>query len=273
MSSVQLQPSPIDEQISPRERADLLFNQQDWLQALLAYRAIQGFQTSSILQLRIAECCFNLGRFEEAYFSAMQASEFHKSLLRAVQIQGRAACALGWIREWIKLTETAYLQSQPSPELILDYAQAQLFGVGDALRARELAEVFVDNAVYGEQASWIVLMSLVYDRPEGLNARQLTEQFRHYSNRYIASCGQALACINQPKQANESSVKRIGFVSPFFQASSTMFMALKVFRQLASQGHELIFFSRSPRKDWITRLLDKFTTPDRCHPSSNIKTF
>ena len=68
MSSVQLQPSPIDEQISPRERADLLFNQQDWLQALLAYRAIQGFQTSSILQLRIAECCFNLGRFEEAYF-------------------------------------------------------------------------------------------------------------------------------------------------------------------------------------------------------------
>ena len=252
MSSVQLQPSTTQDQTSPRELADSLFVQKDWLQALAAYRAIQGFKTNSVLQLRIAECCYNLGRFEEAYFSAMQASEFHKSLLRAVQIQGRAACALGWIREWINLTEAAYLQSQPSPELILDYAQAQLFGVGDAQRARGLAEIFVDNTVYGEQASWIVLMSQVYDRPGTLNARELTEQFRQFSKKYIASCGQALACINPPKQLNDCSVKRIGFVSPFFQASSTMFMALKVFRQLASQGHELIFFSRSPRKDWIT---------------------
>lgn len=252
MSTLQLQSSSNNDQISPRQQADLLFAQQDWPQALASYRAIPGFQTSSVLQLRIAECCFNLGRFEEAYFSAMQAGEFHKSLLRATQIQGRAACALGWVREWINLTETAYSQSQPNPELVLDFAQAQLFGVGDALRARSLAEPFVGNAVYGEQASRIVLMSYIYDRPHHLSARELAIQFHQYSAQYIAPCAQALSCINPPRQHNNSSVKRIGFVSPFFQASSTMFMALKVLRQLASQGHELIFFSRSPRKDWIT---------------------
>lgn len=252
MSTLQLHCSPTDDHVSPRQQADLLFAQQDWSLALAAYRAIQGFQTSSVLQLRIAECCFNLGLFEEAYFSAMQASEFHKSLLRAIQIQGRAACALGWIQEWVNLTEAAYLQSQPSPELILDFAQAQLFGVGDAQRARSLAEVFVGHAVYGEQASWLVLMSHIYDRPDCMSARQLNEQFRHFAAQYIAPCAQALACINPPRLPNHSPVKKIGFVSPFFQASSTMFMAMKVLRQLASQGHELIFFSRSPRKDWIT---------------------
>lgn len=257
MSTLQLQSSYTDDYVSPRQQADLLFAKQDWLNALAAYRAIPGFQTSSVLQLRIAECCFNLGRFEEAYFSAMQASEFHKSLLRAIQIQGRAACALGWVREWINLTESAYSQALPSPELILDFAQAQLFGVGDALRARSLAEPFVGNAVYGEQASWIVLMSQIYDRPDELGARELSESFHHFAAEYIAPCAQALACINQARQPNNSAVKRIGFVSPLFQASSTMFMALKVFRQLASQGHELIFFSRSPRKDWITAELEK----------------
>ena len=181
MSTLQLQSSSNNDQISPRQQADLLFAQQDWSLALAAYRAIQGFQTSSVLQLRIAECCFNLGLFEEAYFSAMQASEFHKSLLRAIQIQGRAACALGWIQEWVNLTEAAYLQSQPSPELILDFAQAQLFGVGDAQRARSLAEVFVGHAVYGEQASWLVLMCPIYDRPDCMSARQLNEQFRHFA--------------------------------------------------------------------------------------------
>lgn len=238
--------------VSLREQADLLFEQQAWQGALSAYQAIPGFQRSSVLQLRVAECCLKLGCFEDAYFSASKASEFHKSLSRAIQIQAHAAHALGWIREWIDLSETLYLTFPESPEMTLNYAEALLLGVGDAQQARVLAEVFIGNVLYGERASWLVLMSYIYDRPETHKAKQLATQFHAHSAQYIAPYAKSLSCINGPRFENESTVKRIGFVSQFFQASSNMFMVLKVLHQLAAQGHELIFFSRNSRKDWFT---------------------
>jgi len=242
-----------------RNLADDFFRRGDWLSALHVYEAIDGSAVSSSLLLQIAECHYRLGDYEATFVASKKAAEFHQSLLRAHQLHSYAAKALGRLSDWLDSVAFNYKRSPDHPDYALDYADAALFGVGDAVTARQIVSRYVDDSVHGERAQWLNLMSLVFDRSDNYSANQLTVDFRNFANTYIQPQAKCLLSAKAQSQL-PPAVRTIGFISPFFTSGTVSSVVMKKFETLHESGHRLVFFYRGGRFDSVTVQMKSLAT-------------
>lgn len=251
-----------------RYAADKARANAQWKIALDLYLRLDNAEANSAVLLNRAICHFALSEYQLSYEMSMKACKLQGSLWQSKLILAKSAKALGRKSEWILAMQALYEQQPKIPEVVLEYASVVMNAYGHAISARNLIKPYLQDATHAEAASYVYLMTMLYDRPKAVTAKVLSSQIKTFAKKYlhITDEQRQLASENIQTALNEiasfiptkkdSKVgRRVGFISGLFTASPVYFLAIDSIRKVAEQGHQVVILSRSEKSDWATEEL------------------
>jgi len=232
----------------------------NWSSALQGYLSAAGWLSGDpVIEHNLGLCYFALGDSVMAEKHSLRAMQLRPQQWQSALIQAKSLTANGKKNQALDLLEQLAIQQPFSAEVCIELAKLLMQHGGDAARACTLVAPFLNTAHHSD-AEAVLLISQLYDRPDGVDATALSAALCKFSDAFLqlpASDSPAVS-HHQPVKStknvalNASRRLKVGLLSPQFSVSPVYFFTFGALQALANDV-DLLFFNRGKKKDWATQ--------------------
>jgi len=239
-----------------------------WQDALTIYQVIaKQIPKSAEIAHNQAICYLGLDDAPSALKATNLALQLKPDLWQSQLIQAKAQRLIDKSGEQPRSTLIGIMNRYPLAQDIqaharLEMAELELNVFCNARSCAQLVEPVLNTPGFEERTQLTSLMAKLYDRMESDQA--LTNLAIDYARRYLQQKNSDTVRDHRAQQRNPSNQttktttgqkqhgrKRIGLLSPMFQAGPLYFLTFESFKRLSEQ-YDLILFSRGKKSDWAT---------------------
>jgi hypothetical protein len=227
-----------------------------WRDACSAYANLQKrLPRDAVICHNRALCHLALGESGPAAVHSRRALQLNPELWQSGAIQSRALVMRGDLDGAMALLDVLQSQHPSAVDLAVELARLCLQQRGDAPRARNLVQPFINTPTAQQDAVLIDLISSLYDREADATADDVSRGLVKFSERYLSEASGAAPSHSLRDRAR----LRVGLISPQFHASPVYFFTYGALSLLAADV-DLIFVSRGKHSDWATKKFRAIST-------------
>ena len=242
-----------------------------WAQAAQQYAQILSLlpgsapplpiQHEALVHYNYALCLFALNQFAKAHEHATLAWKQRTSLWQSGLVAAHALKAMGNTVGYVEALQQVHAQVPDEPKVAVAYASLVMNHLGDAYRARQIAQAFVNHPTEAAHARTLCLMSRLYDRDEDDTPEAISADIESYAQANLQLSAADIAAVAPFElEITPKAAPRVGVVSNLLNASPVHSFCFESLSQMKAQGKALVFVQRGRQNDWATEQFKRIAT-------------
>jgi predicted O-linked N-acetylglucosamine transferase (SPINDLY family) len=245
--------------------------QGQWAEAARQYEYLLGMSANSgkvlaaqhqaLLHYNHSLCLFAMNQFTEAHEHASHAWALLPSLWQSGLVAAHSLKAMADTVGYVATLERLYHTAPTEPKVAVAYATLVMNHLGDAHRARQIAQGFLNDPTESAQAHTVSLMSRLYDRDEDDTPENISADIQRYAQARLQLIAADIAAVAPFElQVPAKAGTRIGVLSNLLNASPVHSFCFEALSQMKHEGKELVFVQRGRQNDWATEQFKQIAT-------------